>query len=924
MNYDERDSNPGPNPDMQARIEPELEARMVAWIAGEASAFEMSELERLVAQRPELAHFKREMEAVHGLIAEAVRPDKNPVRLSDGRRAKLLATIGTHAPALPSEQRVVPIRREGSRWSWRAARMYYTIGGLAAACVLVMVQLSPRQKLAERESAKVHALADVQRQRMQKVSDAEGTAELESPERAPARVEARRAFKAIEGTDARVNESAREVDRDGIRPAEESPRVPVALLDQARITLDSKPDERPPVLFSNTPNESFVGGALAPGGAGGSSLSSDKSTVATFGEVARASKPMVDRSSVTGSVTLGAQVNGGASADSFAASAVGKDRVGASANDVAGFSFRDQPQPLQLGASASAAPAAAAPAPVSRFGSTLDTPATLNRSAESTPPADAVSVAAGTSAVNGGRTEPSSSTGDVITLDAFTVSAPKKQERKDAGAGRGAADDARNATRELAGAKVARLKEEQEKKGDYSAINPATPTDANAEMNASTESVSTFSLHVSDVSFRLAVAAAAAFERGEESKDIEIRAEEFYNAFDYGDPAPAMAEKVGARIEQSAHPVLQQRNLLRIAMKVPATGRGAGQPLRLTVLLDTSGSMEREDRRLAVRRALEELIALLGANDRITLIGFARQPRLLAEAVPGHQAGHLVELSARTPAEGGTNLEEALKLARQLAVRHRVDAAQNRIVLLTDGAANLGNADPAGLATTVEALRQQGIAFDACGIGLEGVGDNVLEALTRKGDGRYYVIDRPEAADVAFARQLAGAFRPAAENVKLQVRFNPSRVGNYRLIGFEQHRLREEDFRNDQVDAAELAAEEAATALYQIEVLPQGSGEIGEVYVRFRDAATGAMVERSWTIRHDPQAPRFDRASPSLQLAGVAALLAEKLNDTPLADQFKLGDFAAVVNTVRTHYAQEPRVQELAVLYGRLRRMSGE
>jgi secreted protein with Ig-like and vWFA domain len=381
---------------------------------------------------------------------------------------------------------------------------------------------------------------------------------------------------------------------------------------------------------------------------------------------------------------------------------------------------------------------------------------------------------------------------------------------------------------------------------------------------------------------------------------------------------------VGARIEQSVHPVLQQRNLLRIAVKVSATGRGAGQPLRLTVLLDTSGSMERDDRRLAVRRALEELIALLGPNDRVTLIGFARQPRLLAEAVPGNQAGHLVELSARTPAEGGTNLEQALTLAGELARRHRVDGAQNRIVLLTDGAANLGNADPAQLSAVVERLRQQGVAFDACGIGLEGVGDTVLEALTRKGDGRYHVMSRPESADAAFARQLAGAFRPAAEDVKLQVRFNPGRVGHYRLIGFEQHRLRAEDFRNDTVDAAELAAEEGATALYQVEILPEGSGEVGEVYVRFRDAATGGMVERSWTIRHDSQAPRFDRAAPSLQLAGVAALVAEKLGETPLAQQFKLGEFAGVVNTVRGHYAHEARVQELAMLYGRLRRISGE
>ena len=197
----------------------------------------------------------------------------------------------------------------------------------------------------------------------------------------------------------------------------------------------------------------------------------------------------------------------------------------------------------------------------------------------------------------------------------------------------------------------------------------------------------------------------------------------------------------------------------------------------------------------------------------------------------------------------------------------------------------------------------------------EGLDDNMLENLTRKGDGRYYVLNSPEAADASFAKQLAGAFRPAAENVKLQVRFNAARVGAYRLIGFEQHRLRTEDFRNDKVDAAELAAEEAAVAVYQVEALPQGEGELGEVYVRFRDASSGNMVERNWTLNYDPQAPAFDRATPTMQLAGVAALLAEKLQGGEAANaSLKLSDLVSVVNQLRSHYANEPRVQELVTI----------
>jgi hypothetical protein len=317
------------------------------------------------------------------------------------------------------------------------------------------------------------------------------------------------------------------------------------------------------------------------------------------------------------------------------------------------------------------------------------------------------------------------------------------------------------------------------------------------------------------------------------------------------------------------------------------------------------------------------LTSLLGPNDAVTLIGFAREPRLLAEEVPGDQARKLVQMVKHTPAEGGTNMEEAIKTASELALRHYDAAGQNRVVMLTDGAANLGDADPGQLARLVERLRQQGVSFDACGVGADGLNDDILEALTRKGGGRYYFLNKPEDADEGFARQLAGAFRPAAENVKMQVRFNPDRVGKYRLIGFEKHRLNQEDFRNDKVTAAQLAAEEAAVALYQVQVLPEGDGEIGEVFVRFRDPANGRMVEQSWTIPYDAQAPVLEKASASMQLAATAALVAEKLRGGAEGDAVDLGALEPIVGKLRGEYAQQARVGDLVAMFEEVRRMMG-
>lgn len=446
----------------------------------------------------------------------------------------------------------------------------------------------------------------------------------------------------------------------------------------------------------------------------------------------------------------------------------------------------------------------------------------------------------------------------------------------------------------------------------------APVTNGDTETSAAQDPVSTFSLHVSDVSFRLA---REALLRGELPDPAQVRPEEFYNAFDYGDPAPAMAEQIACRTEQAADPVMQQRNLLRIAMRVPTTGRSASQSLRLTVLLDTSGSMVREDRTAAVRSAMKVLVSLLGPADRITLVGFARRPQLLADQVPGDQAARLLDIIARTPPDGGTNLEAAIKLGAELAARQFSADAQNRIVLMTDGAANLGDADPAHLAALIETVRGAGVAFDACGVGASGIDDAVLEALTRKGSGRYYVLNTPDDADEGFALQLAGAFRPAAENVKVQVRFNPARVGHYRLIGFEHHRLKQEDFRNDQVAAAALAAGEAAVALYEVETLPQGDGELGQVYVRFHDTASNRMVERSWDLPYEASVPAFDRASPTLQLAGTSALLAEKLRGGPRADAIRLNELAPVVSLLRHTYPHQVPVQELDSMYDELRKL---
>ncbi|MEO1529904.1 MAG: von Willebrand factor type A domain-containing protein [Planctomycetota bacterium] len=440
------------------------------------------------------------------------------------------------------------------------------------------------------------------------------------------------------------------------------------------------------------------------------------------------------------------------------------------------------------------------------------------------------------------------------------------------------------------------------------------------EKNASDEAFSTFSLHVSDVAFKLARAALAGGTWPEVEK---VRIEEFVNAFDYGDPMPTRDEKVACRLEQAAHPFLQQRNLLRVSMRTAAAGRSGSTPLRLTLLLDNSGSMERLDRQQTVRRAFALLAAQLKPIDQVTLISFARTPRLLAEGLNGAQAQQLVSLIEGLPSEGGTNLEAALQLAFEKAKEQQVDGAQNRIILLTDGAVNLGNANPDSLSERIITMRRAGIAFDAAGISANGLNDEVLEALTRKGDGRYYLLDSIDDCDDGFAKQIAGALRPAAKNVKIQVEFNPRRVGRYKLLGFEKHRLKKEDFRNDKVDAAEMAAEEAGVAMYQFEAKPDGEGDIGSISVRFRDLSTGQMVENRWPIPYEADTPGLDVAPSAIKIAGTAALLAAKLRGEPLGESVDLKTLAGIVASLPPTDRSQ-RVDELQNMIQQARQLSGK
>ncbi|HXP59819.1 MAG TPA: von Willebrand factor type A domain-containing protein [Dongiaceae bacterium] len=441
------------------------------------------------------------------------------------------------------------------------------------------------------------------------------------------------------------------------------------------------------------------------------------------------------------------------------------------------------------------------------------------------------------------------------------------------------------------------------------------------EVQTRENAFSTFSLNVSDVSFKLA---AASLEQGRMPEPATVRSEEFINAFDYRDPEAPAGVPVAFAFERARYPFAQNRDLLRFSLKTAAQGRQAGRPLNVVLLLDNSGSMERADRVRIIHEALRVLAAQLQPQDTLSVVTFARTARLWVDGVPGSQAGQVAEKVSELTPQGGTNLEEALNLAYRTALRHYLANGINRIVLLTDGAANLGSVEPEALKQKVEAHRQQGVALDCFGIGWEGYNDDLLEVLSRNGDGRYGFLNTPEEAASEFAGKLAGALRVAASNVKVQVEFNPSRVKAYRQLGYARHQLAKEQFRDNTVAAAQIGAAEAGNALYVIETDPRGNGPLGVVRVRYQLPGTGDYREQEWTVPYTGSAAPLEQASAALRLAAVAGAFSEWLVSSPFAAEATPDRLLGYLRGVPEVYAPDARPRRLEWMLRQAQSLGGK
>ena len=300
-----------------------------------------------------------------------------------------------------------------------------------------------------------------------------------------------------------------------------------------------------------------------------------------------------------------------------------------------------------------------------------------------------------------------------------------------------------------------------------------------------------------------------------------VRIEELLNYFHYAYPDPVGPHPFSVRIEMAQCPWNAEHALVQVGLKTKAIETAALPPANLVFLIDVSGSMMPANKLPLLKRSFALLVRELRSQDRVAIVVYAGAAGLVLPSTPGAEKdrilGALESLSAGGSTAGGAGLQLAYRVARE----NFQPKGNNRVILATDGDFNVGASSDDEMIKLIEAEREHGIALTALGFGYGNLKDSKLEKLADHGNGNYAYIDSLEEARKVLVQGLGATLLTVAKDVKLQVEFNPAHVKEWRLIGYDNRRLRDEDFKDDKKDAGDMGAGHMVTALY--ELIPNGA-----------------------------------------------------------------------------------------------------
>jgi len=408
-------------------------------------------------------------------------------------------------------------------------------------------------------------------------------------------------------------------------------------------------------------------------------------------------------------------------------------------------------------------------------------------------------------------------------------------------------------------------------------------------IDADVDAFSTFALDVDTGSYTVA---RRWLDEGVLPPPEAVRVEEFVNAFDYDYEEPRRGLEIS--VDGGPSPFDRDNVLVRVGVQAETIPDGERPPVALTFIVDTSGSMDQDNRLGLVKDSLEILVDELDDDDTVAIVVYSNNSGIVLEPTPVSDSRRIYDAIDSLQAGGSTNLELGLIEGYELAARAFRSDGVNRVIIASDGVANAGITDQNQLSNYIRDFADEGIQLVTVGYGMGNFNDTLMEQLADNGDGFYAYVDNKDEAERLFEDELTSTLITAAIDAKIQVEFDTDVVAEYRLIGFENRGVRDNDFRNDNVDAGELGAGHQVTAMYEItlhrDVDLSDRGDIGEVFLRWEDPDTGQVIEIDEDIDLRDVVETFGETAVDFQLATVVTAFAEVMRDNPYADNVDLSD----------------------------------
>ena len=360
-----------------------------------------------------------------------------------------------------------------------------------------------------------------------------------------------------------------------------------------------------------------------------------------------------------------------------------------------------------------------------------------------------------------------------------------------------------------------------------------------------------------------------------------VRVEEFINAFDYN-YEPPLHEAFAVHIDgaPSRFGEGKRLQLLRIGIQGRVVQSENRKDAILTFVIDVSGSMAMENRLGLVKRSLRLLVDQLRPGDEVGIVIYGSRAKVLLPHTGVEERARILRAIDSLAPEGATNAEEGLRMGYDLALKNARFGSINRVILCSDGVANVGQTGPDAILREVRAHVDEGITLTAIGFGMGNFNDILMEQLANKGNGSYAYVDTLGEAKRIFVENLTGTLQVIARDAKVQVDFNPRVVSRFRLLGYENRRLDHDDFRDDDADGGEIGSGHSVTALYEIKLHEGAVGQLATVFIRHADPDTRQVMEISRDIFAAELEDAFEDASPEFQLAAAVAEFAEILRDS--------------------------------------------